>query len=378
MTEPLLPMSEQPPLGDRPPRRPARPPRRRMRAGRLLIAITALAVVMVLVIVGAGAVLNRLGGGNAPDFKGQGTDAVVVQVPEGATATKIGRVLQDAGVVKSSAAFTSAASKEDAKARGLQPGYYRLKKQMSGSAAFTLLLDPAARAESKFTFPEGLSVRQALPIISKGTGIPVEQLDAAAKQTAALDLPYGAKSVEGFLFPATYTAAPDATPVQILKMMVDRFKQEADKIGLTAGAQKHGITPLQLVTLASIVEREVRNDRAKAATVLYNRLKDKANFPTLGLDSTVRYALGDFPGALSNAQLNVDSPYNTRKNPGIPPGAIGNPGNEALAAMINPEPGTWVYFLSLPKEDKTYYATTTAEFDALRAKLAQQGGSGGY
>jgi UPF0755 protein len=370
VTDPLLPTTERPPA-------PHRPSRRRVHAGRLLVAIAALAVVMVLLIVGIGAVLGKVGSGS-PDFKGNGTDAIVIEVPEGATSGQIGQVLAQAGVVKSAGAFRSAAAKEDARARTLEPGYYRLRKQMSGKAAFNLLLDPSSRAESKFTLPEGLSVRQALPIISKGTGIPVAALEKATTQTSQLGLPSYAKGVEGFLFPATYTAAPNATAVQVLRLMIDRFKQEADQLDLVAGAKKMGVTPLQLVTLASIIEREVRNDRGKAARVLYNRLADTKDFPTLGLDSTVRYALNDFPGALSQSQLDTDSPYNTRKHPGIPPGPIGNPGTVALQAALDPTPGNWVYFLSLPKEDKTYYASTTAEFNDLRKKLAAQGGSGGY
>jgi UPF0755 protein len=168
VTDPLLPTTERPPA--------PRPPRgRRMHAGRLLAAIAALALVMVLVIVGIGALIGRVGGGS-PDFKGNGTDPVVVEVPQGATSGQIGRVLATAGVVKSAGAFTTVATKNDAKARTLQPGFYRLRKQMSGKAAFNLLLDPSSRAESKFTLPEGLSVRQALPIISKGTGIPLPEL----------------------------------------------------------------------------------------------------------------------------------------------------------------------------------------------------------
>ena len=371
MTEPLLPTTERPPA-------PRRPHRRRAHAGRLLIAIAVLALVMVLAIVGVGKLLGKVGGSSSPDYSGDGTDSVVVEVPQGATSGAIGRALAAAGVVKSSGAFVTVASKNDTKARSLQPGFYRLRKQMSGKAAFDLLLDPSSRAESKFTFPEGLSVRQALPIISKGTGIPVAELEKATKQTSELGLPSYAKGVEGFLFPATYTVRPDAKPVEVLRMMVARFNQEADQLNLVAGAKKMGVTPLQLVTLASIVEREVRNDRGKATRVLYNRLADTKDFPTLGLDSTVRYALNDFPGALTQSQLDVDSPYNTRKHPGIPPGPIGNPGTIALEAALSPTPGNWVYFLSLPKEDKTYYASTTAEFDVLRKKLAEQGGAGGY
>jgi UPF0755 protein len=333
---------------------------------------------MVLVIVGVGALLGRIGGTSNPDFSGNGTDPVVVQVPEGASSPQIGRVLQAAGVVKSAAAFQSAAQKDDARARTLQPGFYRLRKQMSAKSAFNLLLDPSARAESKFTFPEGLSVRQALPIISKGTGIPLPALQAAVAKPEQLGLPSYAKGAEGFLFPATYTVRPDASAVEVLRLMVARYEQEADRLNLVAGAQKNNVTPLQLVTLASIVEREVRNDRGKAARVLYNRLDDPKDFPTLGLDSTVRYALNDFPGALTQSQLDVDSPYNTRKHPGIPPGPIGNPGSEALEAALNPTPGNWTYFLSLPKENRTFYASTAAEFNQLRDKLAAQGGAGGF
>jgi UPF0755 protein len=370
VTDPILPIVERPPA---PPPRP-----RRAHFGRLLIAIAVLAAVMVLAIVGLGKVITKIGGPNNPDFKGKGTDPIVIQVPEGASPPQIGRVLQAAGVVKSAAAFQSAAAKDDAAARKLQPGYYRLRKMMSGSAAFTLLIDPASRAESKFTLPEGATVRQMLPIISKGTGIPLAALDAATHQPAQLGLPSYAKGVEGFLFPATYEVRPDATAVEVLRLMVNRFNQEAASLDLTAGAQRNHVTPLQLVTLASIIEREVRNDRGKAARVLYNRLADTKDFPTLGLDSTVRYALGDFPGTLTQSQLDIESPYNTRKHPGIPPGPIGNPGTEALQAAMSPTPGAWDYFLSLPKENKTYYATTAAQFDALRKQLAAQGGSGGF
>jgi UPF0755 protein len=347
-------------------------------AGRLLIATAALALVMVLAIVAVGALLNRIRGTDAPDYSGQGTDPVVVEVAEGASPPQIGRTLQAAGVVKSAAAFTEAASKNDQRARSLQPGFYRLRKQMSGKNAFDLLLDPSARAESRFTLPEGLSVRQALPIINKGTGIPLNDLQAAVGRPDTLGLPTYAKGAEGFLFPATYTVRPDASATEVLRLMVDRYKQEAGQLDLVAGAARNHVTPLQLVTLASIVEREVRNDRGKAARVLYNRLADTKDFPTLGLDSTVRYALNDFPGALTQSQLQVNSPYNTRTHPGIPPGPIGNPGTEALQAALSPTPGNWVYFLSLPKENKTYYATTAKEFNDLRQKLAAQGGAGGF
>ncbi len=353
---------------------PRRPRRRGVKLGRLLVVVAVMAAVVVLAAVGLNAVLGRLhfGGTSAADYTGSGTGSVTVQVPGGAVASQIGRTLVTQGVVKSAAAFTDAAQ-GDARSRSIQPGYYRLKKQMKATSALALLLDPASRLESTFTIAEGADVRTALPIIARATHIPLAKLQAAAKDPAALGLPAYAtnpNSPEGFLFPATYSARPDATATDVLKMMVAKYNDVANGLGLVAAARAEGLTPLQVVTLASMIEREVshKDDRGKVARVVLNRLKDTNSFPTLGLDSTTRYALGDYLGQLTPSQLQVDSPYNTRRSPGFPPGPIGNPGEAALDAALHPTPGDWTYFVSLPKENQTLFTSSASEFASLKKR----------
>jgi len=358
------------------------PPRHRgARMGRLLIAVVVLAGLVVLAALGLNAVLSRLhiGGSKAADYAGTGTGSVTVQVPEGAVATQIGRTLAAQGVVKSAAAFQSAAQ-SDSRSRTIQPGYYRLRREMKASAALTLLLNPSSRVQSTFTIAEGADLRSALPIIAKATRIPLAKLQDAAKRPQDLGLPAYAtapNSPEGFVFPATYTARPDASATDVLKMMVVKYRSVAAGLDLENGARAEGLTPLQAVTLASIIEREVahKDDRGKVSRVVLNRLQDSADFPTLGMDSTVRYALDDYQGPLQG-KLGVDSPYNTRKYPGFPPGPIGNPGEAALQAALHPTPGTWTYFVSLPKENKTFFTASNSEFASLQERYRVETGGG--
>jgi UPF0755 protein len=359
------------------------PPRHKgARMGRLLIAVVVLAGLVVLAAVGLNAVLSRLhiGSSKAADYAGTGTGSLTVQVPEGAVATQIGRTLAAQGVVKSAAAFQSAAQ-SDSRSRTIQPGYYRLRREMKASAALTLLLDPSSRVQSTFTIAEGAGLRSALPIIAKATRIPLAKLQDAAKRPQDLGLPAYAtapNSPEGFVFPATYTARPDASATDVLKMMVGKYRSVATGLDLENGARAEGLTPLQVVTLASIVEREVahKDDRGKVSRVVVNRLQDTADFPTLGMDSTVRYALDDYQGPLTQSKLAIDSPFNTRKYPGFPPGPIGNPGEAALRAALHPTPGPWTYFVSLPKENQTIFTASNSEFASLQERYRVETGGG--
>jgi len=362
--------------GPRPPRHPG------VRVGRLLVAVAVLAGLVVLAALGLNSVLTRLhiGGSSAADYSGQGSGSVTVQVFEGAVATQIGKTLATQGVVKSAAAFQDAAQ-SDSRSRSIQPGYYRLRHEMKAAAALSLLLDPSSRVESTFTIAEGADLRTALPVIAKATRIPLAKLQEAAKRPQDLGLPAYAtapNSPEGFIFPATYSARPDATATDVLKIMVAKYRDVASGLGLENAARAEGLTPLQVVTLASIVEREVahKDDRGKVARVVLNRLKDTADFPTLGMDSTTRYALQDYQGPLTQSRLDTNSPYNTRKFPGFPPGPIGAPGEAALNAALHPTAGPWTYFVSLPKENKTFFTDSTAEFNRLQGRYNTETGGG--
>jgi UPF0755 protein len=362
--------------------RPPHPPRRHLpRWAGLLIVVGVLAAILAGLILGVGALIHKLGGGSsdAADYTGDGSGRVVVQVLPG-TAVDIGNTLVKDGVVKSVGAFTHAAN-ADPRSRSIQPGFYALHRQMSGSAAVTLLLDPAARAEARVTIPEGMSTRRMLQVVSTATGIKLADLQAAAKQPAALGLPswitIGPEGYpEGYLFPATYQVPPNAKAVDVLKLMSARFNQEINSLNLTQGAAALGRTPNQIITIASIIEGEAVGDadRGKISRVIYNRLQDTGRFPTLGMDSTTRYALNGYLGPLTQSKLAVDSPYNTRVKPGLPPGPINNPGEAALQAALHPTSGPWLYFVTLPKEHVTKFAVTSQEFADLENQLHAEGG----
>lgn len=361
--------------------RPPRPPRRHLpRWAGLLIVVGVLAVILAGLILGIGLVIHKLGGSSSnDDYAGNGSGRVIVQVLPG-TAVGIGGTLVKDGVVKSVGAFTDAAN-ADPRSRSIQPGFYALHRQMSAAAAITLLLDPSARAEARVTIPEGSSTRRMLRLVAQATGIKLADLQAAAKQPAALGLPSWITVSpegypEGYLFPATYQVPPNAKAIDVLKMFAARFNQEIASINLTQGAAALGKTPNQIVTVASIIEAEAAgaSDRGKIARVIYSRLQDTGQFPTLGLDSTVRFALGGYTGPLKQSQLATDSPYNTRLKPGLPPGPIDNPGEAALEAALHPTAGPWLYFVTLPKENQTFFAVTNSEFATLEQRLRAEGG----
>jgi uncharacterized YceG family protein len=347
-------------------RRHHRRRRRRSPLGPLLGVLLIIGLVGGIVY-GGRMILGKFGG-EVPDYAGEGAGAVTVQVKTGDTATDIAVTLTKLGVVKSERAFRDAA-KDDPRSPSIQPGFYRLRKQMSGQAALTLLLDPASRVQSKFTVPEGLSTVETLKIISKKTGIALPQLQAAAKNTAALDLPaYAQGHLEGFLFPATYDLDPGTPAVQILRRLVATYKQRVDDTGLLAGAGALRVTPYALLTIASLVEEEaITPDFTKVARVIYNRVGIGQR---LELDSTVNYALGRNRVRVSAQDLEVNSPYNTYRRTGLPPTPISNPGVTAIQAALHPAAGPWLYFVKADKSGRSYF---TADYqDFLQAKQQAQ------
>jgi UPF0755 protein len=349
---------------------------------RLLVVIVVMALVVAGVIFGGKALISHFtSSGSSSDYAGSGTGQVEVTIRNGQSVSGIADTLASDNVVKSAKAFRTAAQADPSRAATIQPGDYVLRSHMSGAAAFALLFDPKARNAQRFTIAEGLDVHQALPIIAKATGLKLSALQAAANHPERLGLPTwanGVKTVEGFLFPATYGPKRGTSAEDVLRSMTARFNLEAQKLDLVAKAQARGITPLQAVTLASIVEREVNQsaDLGKAAAVLYNRLANTNEFPTLGMDSTVRYALGDYTGPLTQSKLAVDSPYNTRRFPGIPPGPIGNPGEATLRAVLSPAHGDWTFFVFLPKENKTVFTASASEFNQLEQQYLSETGGG--
>jgi len=304
------------------------------------------------------------------DYAGNGRGSVQVTVKPGETATDIAATLVDKGVVKSEGAFINAAA-ADPQGDTIQPGVYELREQMSAESALALLLSSESRVEVQVALPEGLTTDEIVAAIAEQTDIEAADLEAVLKRPESLGLPAYAKGQgDGYLFPASYTVAPGTTARELLMLMVDRFEQAAQDVGLEASARRVGLSPHDVVTVASLIEAEASRpqDFGKVAQVIYNRLDAGI---ALQLDSTVHYVAESSGNVYTtDEQRDIDSPYNTYKYAGLPPGAIGAPGQAALEAAVDPTRGPWLYFVTVnPNTGKTLFARTLDEHDRNVAKL---------
>lgn len=351
---------------------PPEPPRRRRRRGVRIAVVT----LIILALLGGGAAfawftfqpqIDKLAAAMQPnDYTGQGTGSVQVTIQSGDAGSDVADRLAKAGVVKTSDAFYRLLlqTKPDPV---FQPGVYQLKKQMSAKAALAALQNPKNRLERTVSFPEGTRQADILTDIAKATSIPLAQLQAEAAQPASFGLPTGAKNLEGFLFPATYTFSPNITAHDALKTMVDRAYQSLDKDGVAPADR------WRVVTLASIVQAEAGPNLAdfgKIARVFQNRLD--TGMP-LQSDATVKYGVGETGVFTTDAQRqDPANTYNTYVHLGLPPGPIGNPGDTAIQAALHPTPGSWLYFVTVNlKTGQTEFSTTLQEHDAAVQQLQQ-------
>jgi UPF0755 protein len=305
--------------------------------------------------------------GGPPDFTGEGTDPVVSVVEEGDTLAKIGQTLKADGVVASVDAWLAEAKREPATAR-IAPGSYDMLTEMSAESAVARMVDPATRITAELLLREGLRIDQSFEAISEATGIKVKRLEKVAAG-GDIGLPgYAKDNAEGFLFPATYELDEDESAKRVLRGLVRRWDQSAESVGLAAGAKDVGYSPYEVMIIASLIESEGHpEDFDKVARVIYNRLDEDTWGGTYGylqMDATVNYALGKSEINLTTEELqNTDSPYNTYRNPGLPPTPINSPGEAAMAAALNPADGPWLYYVTVnPDTGETKFTDDYDEF----------------
>jgi UPF0755 protein len=244
---------------------------------------------------------------------------------------------------------------------------------MKAADAFELLLDPTARILGRVTIPEGYTVPQTLEALAAGTEIPLADYEAASQDTGALGLPpYAEGRLEGFLFPATYEVEPGMTAVDVLSMMVARFNQAAETVDLEARAEGLGITPYEAVIVGSLIEREVKFDDEypRVAQVVYNRLKINE---TIGIDAAVLFGLGRTSGGLTQSDLDKDTPYNLRRNRGLPPTPIASPGEATLQGAVNPSGGDELFYVLGTKEGRSVFTTNLQDHNRAVAKAKAEG-----
>lgn len=352
------------------PQRPARPRRLPKPVGILIVVVVVVSLLLVVVLGGRALYRSVLAG--PADYAGSGTGSVVVQVHSGDSARDIAATLAGKQVVKSAGAFSDAAGADD-RSRSLQPGFYSLHEHMSGKAALALLLDPAARLKGRVTLPEGTPLAGVLEKLVMGTQVSRASYLAALANPAVLGLPsYAAGKPEGFLFPASYDVEPGTQAVDVLTMLTGKYAEEATSLGLEDGARALGVSPYDVVKVASLVEAEtpLDADRAKVARVVYNRL---AKGMPLQLDSTVNYLRTERKARLSNADISVSSPYNTYQHMGLPPTPIDSPGEKALDAALHPARGDYLYFITVDKQGHSLFTSSYPAFLAAKAKAQRDG-----
>lgn len=353
--------------GDQQPARSSRSAERARRAAKKRKArrrrrAAIVVLVSLLVVAGAGYVISQnvtslFGFDNpleAKDFEGPGTDPVDVVIEPGSTGRDMGAALVDAGVVASTAAFVEA-FEDNPSAGTIQPGTHTLLKGMSAEYAVARLVANDSRVETKITIPEGWTVERVLEQTSSVTGIPVEEFKTAMGDTAATGLPAEANgNYEGWLYPTTYVLEPDETTATgIIQRMVGQTVMKLDEAGVPAADRQ------AVLIKASLIEREAKftPDRPKMARAIENRLERGM---ALQIDAAVAFGLGK-PGTelTRDDTKNPDNPYNTYVHKGLPPGPIASPSAESVQAVLNPEPGDWIFWVAVNLETgETKFAST--------------------
>jgi len=303
--------------------------------------------------------IHTLGNGyaNFPKRQVLATDASVpVSIPAGATGSKIGQLLVEAGVVASTESFFRAAV-ANPRAKAIAPGTHTLSIRIDGVTAVEQLLD-STRIVNLIKISEGawnsevFAEMKASKILS----------DSPAQSAAQVVLPKEINSLEGVLFPAQYSFADGTSQLQALQSMVDKFTHVISGLDFNDPYQK--LSTQQLVTLASLVQAEGdTKDFSKIARVIRNRLS--IGMP-LQLDSTIHY-LEKTRGQiyLSTSSTKLKSPFNTYQNYGLPPAPIGNPGLAALKAVITPVEGDWLFFITVAPGD-TRFTKSNSEFNSWK------------
>jgi len=292
-------------------------------------------------------------------YKGYTSTEQFVEIPTGAGAAEIRQRLLDAGVIQDGLTLRLALRWTGA-SRDLKAGEYRFERPMTAVE----VVQKIARGDvygQRITFPEGLTIREMAMIYeSRGLGR-ARDFIAASRNTALIqDLDPAASDLEGYLFPDTYPVGRTVVAGELIEKMVAGFR--AAFPGSPPPGAEPPLTTRQVVTLASLIEKETgkADERPLVSAVYRNRLRIGMGMQA---DPTVVYALqkaGKYDGNIRKEDLGINSPYNTYKYPGLPPGPIASPGQASLAAALNPADAPFLYFVS--RNDGSHvFATTLAE-----------------
>jgi uncharacterized YceG family protein len=353
---------------------PRKPPRRRRWRARLFM------LVVLIVLAGVAYLGYRVLQPGHGD--GDAARPVSVTVPRGATAGEVADLLEQRGVIDS-AFFFGLRARLDGKRDQLKAGTFALKADMSYKAALAALTaTPKPPPVVKLTVPEGRSIAEETPRIAD-SGLKGSYRKAATRNPRTVKgfrgygVPRGTRTMEGFLFPATYELKRGATARDLVDQQLAAFRRTFDGLSLKA-AERKNLTAYDVLIIASMIEREaqVPKDRALISAVIYNRLKE--HMP-LGIDATLRYRLNNWSRPLRQSELKADSAFNTRTRQGLPPTPIGSPGQASIKAALKPAHVPYLFYVVKPCGNGAHaFSASDAQFErdvaAYNKKRDQLGG----
>jgi len=300
---------------------------------------------------------------------------VTITIPHGSSGDQIAQLLHDKDVIRSTLGFRLYLKLKHPPT-GFLAGTYHMTTNMSVADALAALAGgPLLAKGTPVTFPEGRTIQQTADRAQEKLGVSaaaIVKIAHSGKYSVLPYLPAGTKNAEGFLYPSTYDFKKGTSPDQIVQRLIAQFGVAVKDLPWS-NAHKLGVTPYQVVVIASMIEREALfdADRPKVATVVYNRLK-KGMY--LQIDATVIYALGGKKAdtGLTYADLKVNSPYNTYIHTGLPPTPIDSPSLASLNAALNPASADYLYYVAKDQAGHEFFTSDYNEF--LRVKKQLNGG----
>ncbi len=345
----------------RPPARGTGQSRRKVHRRRWALAACVVAVALVVVgVVGYIRVSHDI---NPTGSTGR---SATVVIPAGASTHNIADLLAKAGVIHGADVFELYTKLEGA--GSLLPGTYHLPTNQAYSSVLSALENGPPPVTGKLVVPEGFTIQEIATAVGHlpGIGISAQSFVQAATsgQVRSPYEPPGTNNLEGLLFPATYPVQKGETADYLVQYMVDTFDSYASQLGLSTAAHALHYTPYQVVTVASIVEREAKfeSDRGPIASAIYNRLSQ--HMP-IGAESTLLYGLGNPKGPVN---METRNPYNTLTHEGLPPTPISNPGIPSLEAAMKPPATSYIFWVEVNPDGKMGYASDQAGFVHLQAE----------
>jgi len=292
---------------------------------------------------------------------------ISVEVVKGDTLSGVASKLEEAGVIKSALVF-KAQARIDGYGTEIKTGRYTFEPGQDSGEILEKLTAGDAVPTMAVTIPEGLTLGETARTVAAGTGVSAVGFEEAARET---DYGYAfledesIETTEGYLFPRRYDFEKGVTAAQVVDRLLGQYLLETEGLDIAGARERHGLTEHELVTVASLIEKESANagERPVIASVIYNRLR--RDMP-LQIDATIQYALAEPEENLSLSDLEVDSPYNTYENQGLPPGPICSPSRQSLEAAIDPEQTDYLYYVLQANDQEHFF---TDDYEAfLRAK----------